>query len=130
MLRKIVFQNIGVKLLVSFILLISGFLIHNLTVLDSSFGLSYYILDSSGLWKPGLLWTPEHRFLAIFCAFVFPTFVSLFFSISIVFTFQKLWERSKQSGLLFIFVVLTLTYGLHSSDYNGISYFGYWNSNY
>lgn len=122
--------RIGYIFLLSFILFVSGLLIPKFVILDSSFGLAYYVLDLLGLWKPGLYWIIEHRISAIFCFFIFPIFVSFFFSIIAVIVFEKLWKTSKQTGLLFIFVVFILIYGLHTSDYNGVSYFGYWNSNY
>lgn len=110
--------------------LLSGFLIPSLKILDFLFGLSYYVLDLLGIWKPGPSWIIANRFLSIFCFLIFPLIVS--FSLSTILTLiaDKLWSFSKQSCILFIIIIFILMYCFHHSDYNGISFAGHWTSNY
>lgn len=57
-------------------------------------------------------------------------FVSFLFSTVMVLVFDKLLPRSKQSAFLFACIIFVLLYGLRISTFDGISYFGYWASNY
>ncbi len=130
LLHKMIFKNIGYKLLISFILLFSGFFIPKFAVLDGLFGLGFYIVDLVGWWKPGRSWITDNRILAIFCFYMVPIFVSFLFSIVIVEIFKNLQHRSKQSAFLFLFLIFVLIYGLQTSNYDGVSFLGYWTSNF
>lgn len=117
-------------IIVAFTLFLSGLLIHESIILDTSFGLAYYVSDSLGFWRHGLTWVSENRPLAIFCFLIFPAMIAVLFSFVIVKAFFGLWKHAKSSGLLFLVIVLALLFGLQSSPKNRISHFMYSAVNY
>src|SRR5437763_3091113 len=104
-------------------------------LLDMPFGLAFYVADLLGVWRPGLLWVINHRFLAIFCGLVWPLIISLLFCYITTSVASKIWFEGKRYSRLYaiIFIIavfgLILTIRVKPASYS-VSYHGYWTVNY
>lgn len=123
-------KQIGIAIVITPILFIVGFLHPNLTVLDTTFGLAYYILEKLGLWKSGPSWMLENIILFFLCFLILPMIISFLFSIFVVITVEKVWKENYRMGIVYIIFLLTLFLGLQSSFHERISFGHYHFSNY
>ena len=123
-------NKLGVTILGAFVLLFSGILIPQFTLLDGSFGLGFYVLDKAGHWASGPSWVLGNRPLAILCALVVPIAISILISVVSVQVFVRIWKHSRYSALLFGAIVFLALYGPQSSPDSRISYSRYVSSNY
>lgn len=123
-------KQIGIAIVITPILFIIGLLHPNLIVLDTAFGLPYYILEKLGLWKSGPSWILENTVLFFLCFLVFPIIISFLYSIFVVITVEKVWKKSHQMGIAYIIFLLILFLGVQSPFQERISFGDYHFSNY
>ncbi len=120
---------------IGLVILLLGWLQPQLLLLDSPFGLAFYLTDLLGKWQPGLLWAPNHRILAITCAIAWPMLFSALTGYGIAWVAGRLWcqdtKPSRFHALLFVVVVFGLIFSVRGSPgAYFVSYFGYTTANY
>ncbi len=123
-------KQIGIAIVITPILFIIVFLHPNSIILDTSFGLPYYILEKLGLWKSGPSWILENTILSFLCFLIFPMIISFLYSIFVVITVEKVWKRNCRMGIVYIIFLLVLFLGVQSPFHERISYGDYHFSNY
>jgi predicted neutral ceramidase superfamily lipid hydrolase len=111
-----------------------GLLQPQLVLLDWPFGLAFYAADVLGKWQQGLMWSVNHRFLAIFCWLAWPLLVSFLLSYVSISIASWLWHKGKHSrwyAILFLVIAISLILMVRvepAAYYT--SYYGYWTANY
>ncbi len=123
-------RQIGIAIVSTPILFIIVFLNPNSVILDTSFGLPYYILEKLGLWRSGPSWILENTFLSFLCFLILPMIISFLYSIFVVITIEKVWKRSYRIGIAYIIFLLVLFLGVQSPFHERISFGDYHFSNY
>ncbi len=112
------------------VLFIVGFLNPTWTILDTSFGLFYYFLDTFGLWKSSPNWILENKVMSLCGFLIFPLIVSFFYTLFMVITIEKIWKKDFRLGIVYIILLLLFFGGLQSSPKERVSFWVYHFSNF
>jgi hypothetical protein len=96
--------------LLSILLLLIGYLQPSVALLNTLFGLGFFVLDYANFWQPGTIWLENNRLIALFCFLVPPIISVIGLSRAMTFLAFKISattdNRWKPVSLIAIFTLL------------------------